>query len=159
MGTFAVITMPVDLTKRRGAAAIAYTLVDRFPGTRQTALDEAASLVQFELHFPGNLSGLVRQLANNMIAVGERATVSLPVQSLAPELLSGGPGAVGERIEEGTEVWDVAFDRGHYVFEAALDGDHVDATIVPSTLAMHQIYDALLSLGLVASDPVAVPAG
>jgi len=154
VGTFAVITMPVDLTKRRGAAAIAYTLVDSFPGTRNTALDDAASLVKFELHFPGNLTGLVRKLADNMIAVGETAKVTVPVRSLVPELIASGPGPVGERLEEGTEVWDVAFDRGHYVHEAALVGDHVEATIVPSTLSMHQIYDGLLSLGLVASDPV-----
>jgi hypothetical protein len=151
--------MPVDLTKRRGAAAIAYTLVDQFPGTRNTALDDAASLVRFELHFPGNLSGLVRKLADNAIAVGESATVTLPVQSLAPELIAAGAGVVGERLEEGTEVWDVAFDRGHYVLDASMAGDHIEATIVPSTLAMHQIYDGLLSLGLVASDPVAVAAG
>jgi hypothetical protein len=151
--------MPVDLTVRRGAAAIAYTLVDGFPGTRNTVLDDAASLVRFELHFPGNLSGLVRKLADNMIPVGERAKVSLPVLSLAPELIASGPGPVGTRLEEGTEVWDVAFDRGHYVYEAEMAGDHIEATIAPSTLAMHQIYDGLLSLGLVASGPTAVAAG
>ena len=151
--------MPLDLTKARDAAAIAHTLVDRFPGTRNTTLDESGAVVTFDLHFPGNLSGLVKQLASNMIPVGERATVSVPVRSLAPELLAGGPGSVAERLEHGTEVWDVAFDRGHYVLDAQLDGDHVDATIVPSTLAMHQIYDALLSLGLVASDPEPVAAG
>ena len=153
MGAFAVLAISVDLTKRSNAAALAYELVDSFPGTQNTNVDVATSAVTFELHFPGNLSALVRRLRNGLIPVGEVATVSLPVTSLAPDLIAAGPEIVGERVVHGAEVWDVAFDRGHYVSDARLNGTRLEATIVPSSDAMHQIYDALLTLGMVAHDP------
>jgi hypothetical protein len=154
VGTFATVTLPVDLTKCRGAAAIAYEAVATYPGTRAIAVDEQAATVAFELHFPGNLSGLVKRLRANQIPVGERARISLPVRSLAPELIADGPAAVAERLESGTEVWDVQFPRGRYVFDARMEGDRIEASIAPSTSGMHQIYDALLSLALVADGPV-----
>jgi len=154
VGTFATVTMPVDLTRCRGAAAIAYEVVETYPGTRAVQLDEQTATIVFELHFPGNLSGLVKRLRNNLIPVGDRAQISLPVRSLAPALIEGGPGVVAERLESGTEVWDVQFERGKYVFDARVEGDRIAAAIVPSTSAMHQNYDALLSLALVADGPV-----
>jgi hypothetical protein len=152
MGAFATVTMPVDLTHRHNAAEAAQAIVAGFPGTRNVALDETAGALVFDLHFPGNLSGLVRRLLDGLIPVGAQATVSLPVRSLVPELVAGDPAAVGARVVEGAEVWDVAFARGHYVEAARLDAGRVVATIVPESNAMHQIYDSLLTLGLVASD-------
>jgi type III secretion system FlhB-like substrate exporter len=153
MGAFATVTMPVDLTHRHNAAEAAHTIVSAFPGTRGVSLDETAGTLTFELHFPGNMSGLVRRLHDGLIPVGAAATVSLPVQSLVPELIAGGPAEIAARIVEGAEVWDVAFARGHYVETARLDAGRVVATIVPHSNAMHQIYDSLLTLGLVANDP------
>ena len=153
MGAFAVLTLPIDLTKRSNAPALAYELVDSFPGTRNTVVDEAASSVTFELHFPGNLSALVRRLRNGLIPVGTSAAVSLPVMSLVAESPDGGADAVATRVVHGAEVWDVAFERGRYVADAKLNGTRLEATIVPGSDGMHQIYDALLSLGMVANDP------
>ena len=153
MGAFATVTMPVDLTRRHNAAEAAQSIVAAFPGTRSVELDEAAGTVTFELHFPGNLTGLVRRLLDGLIPVGGEAQVSLPVQSLAPELIAGGPELVAARVVEGAHVWDVAFARGHYVGSARLDGGRLEASIVPHSNAMHQIYDSLLTLGLVANDP------
>jgi hypothetical protein len=151
--------MPVDLTRRHNAAEAALSIVSAFPGTRNAALDETAGTIVFDLHFPGNLTRLVRRLHDGLIPVGERAAVSLPVESLVPEI-AGGPAAAAARVVEGAEVWDVAFARGQWVESARLDGARLEAAIVPHSNAMHQIYDALLSLGLVANRlPVAVAPG
>jgi hypothetical protein len=156
MGAFATVTLPVDLAHRHNAAEAALSIVAAFPGTRNAALHEAAGTVVFDLHFPGNLTRLVRRLHDGLIPVGERATVSLPIESLVPELIAGGPHTVAERVVEGAEVWDVAFARGHWVESARLEGARLEAAIVPHSNAMHQIYDALLTLGLVANNlPVA----
>ena len=152
MGASATVTMPVDLTRCHDAALVAQTVVENYPGTRGTAVDTAASVVRFELHFPGNLSGLVRRLVDNLIPVGDAAAVSVPIESLVPELVAGGPAAIAERLVEGAHVWDVAFARGAYVSEARIENGRVLATIVPHSNAMHQIYDALLSLGVVVND-------
>ena len=156
MGAFATVKMPVDLTRRHNAAEAALSIVATFPGTRNVALDEAAGTVTFDLHFPGNMNRLVRRLHDGLVPVGERAAVSLPIESLVTEPIAGGPAAVAARVVEGAEVWDVAFARGHWVESARLDGDRLEAAIVPHSNAMHQIYDALLNLGLVVNDlPVA----
>jgi hypothetical protein len=152
MGAYATVTMPVDLTRCHDATGVAQTVVENYPGTRGAVVDAAASAVSFDLHYPGNLSGLVRRLFEHLIPVGDSATVSVPVESLVPELIAGGPAAVAERVIEGTHVWDVAFARGAYVSAARLEGGRVLATIVPHSNAMHQIYDALLSLGVVVND-------
>jgi hypothetical protein len=153
MGAFATLTLPVDLTRRHNAAEAACSIVETFPGTRNVVLDETAGTLTFDLHFPGNLSGLVRRLLDGLIPSGEHATVSLPVESLVPELIAGGPAVVEARVVEGAEVWDVAFARGHWVRAAKLDGDRLEADIVAHSNAMHQIYDAMLTLGLVANTP------
>jgi hypothetical protein len=140
------------LTRCHDAANVAQIAVANYPGTRGAAVDAAASTVTFDLHFPGNLSGLVRKLADNLIPVGETAEVSVPVESLVPELVTGGPDVVAERLLEGAHVWDVAFARGAWVRAARVEGGRVLATIVPQSNAMHQIYDALLSLGVVVND-------
>jgi hypothetical protein len=150
MGAFATVKMPVDLSRRHNATEAVVSIVATFPGTRGVVLDAGAGTIAFDLHFPGNLSGLVRRLHDGLIPVGERAEVSLPVQALADPPSAG---AVAERVLEGAEVWDVAFARGHYVDSAALEGGCLMAAIVPHSNAMHQIYDALLSLGLVAAAP------
>jgi hypothetical protein len=152
MAAFASLRIPLDLTHCNDAASVALAIVEGFPGTRNAAVDAGSSMVSFDLIFPGNVSGLVRRLGSKSIPVGERADVTLPVRSLAPELIAGGPGVVAERLREGAEVWDVAFERGHWVLDARLNGGQVEASIVPSSNAMHQIYDALLTLGLVAND-------
>lgn len=156
MAAFATVKIPLDLTRCHDAAAVALSIVESYPGTRHAALDAAAGTVSFDLIFPGNVSGLVRRLTNSLIPVGESANVTLAVRSLAPETVAAGPGIVAERLREGAEVWDVAFERGHWVLDARLNGGQVEASIVPNSNAMHQIYDALLTLGLVAKD--AVPA-
>jgi hypothetical protein len=156
MAAFATLKIRVDLTRCHDAAAVALTVVENYPGTRNAVVDVAAGTVSFDLIFPGNVSGLVRRLTNSLVPVGERADVTLAVRSLAPELIAGGAGFVAERLREGAEVWDVAFERGHWVLDARLNGGVVEASIVPTSNAMHQIYDALLTLGLVAKD--AVPA-
>jgi hypothetical protein len=160
MGAFAKVIMPVDLTRRHNAAEAALSIVSTFPGTRNAALDEGSGTMTFDLHFPGNMTRLVRRLHDGLIPVGDRAAVSLPIESLVPELIAGGPDAVAARVVEGAEVWDVAFARGHWVESARLEGDRLEAAIVPHSNAMHQIYDALLTLGLVANNlPVATERG
>jgi len=145
MGTFATVTMQIS----GSIPAIAQDVVAVFPGTRKVDVDPAGTSVTFELHFPGRLSALVDRLNNRRIVVGPVATVSIPVTSLVPALLTS-PEHVNERLSGGSEVWDPEFPRGSYVSEAKLVGDHVEATIVPSTDAMHQLYDAMYTLGLVA---------
>lgn len=152
MGAFATVQLPVDLTRCHDAAGVALSVVDGFPGTRNAAVDAVASTVVFELHFPGNLSALIRKLRDNIIPVGDSAVVTVPVESLVPELVAGGPTALAERVVEGAHVWDVAFARGPHVTAARVDEGRVTATIVPGSDAMHQIYDALLSLGVVVND-------
>ena len=156
MAAFASLKIPVDLTRRDGAAGVALSVVENYPGTRHAAVDEASSSVSFELIFPGNVSGLVRRLGDNQVPAGERADVKLPVRSLAPDLIAGGGTVVSERLRHGAEVWDVSFDRGKWVLDARMNGETIEASIVPSSNAMHQIYDALLTLGLVAHAPHAV---
>jgi hypothetical protein len=145
--------MPLDLTRRHDASSVAVDVIAGFPGTGNVTLDAPASTVTFGLHFPGNLSSLVRTLNGQGILVGEAVQVSVPVESLVPELIADGPALVAERVVHGTHVWDVAFARGAYVSAAGLENGRVTATIVPSSNAMHQIYDALLSLGVVVNDP------
>jgi hypothetical protein len=152
MGAFATVQLPVDLTRCHDAAGVALGVVAGFPGTRNAALDAATSTVTFDLHFPGNLSALLARLRDNIIPTGDSAQVTVPIESLVPELLAGGPDAVAARVVEGAHVWDVAFARGPHVMAARMDGGRVSATIVPGSDAMHQIYDALLSLGVVVND-------
>ena len=150
MAAFAVVTMPLDLSRRSAAASIALDLVETFPGTRNVRFDPSAAAVTFELQFPGNLSELVARLRANSILAGERAGVAVPVLNLAPEILAGDPDLAARRLNEGPEVWDAQFDRAAYVDAAHVNGDVVEASIVPCTSAMHELYDALLTLGLVA---------
>ena len=151
MGAFATVQLPVDLTRCHDAAGVVSAIVTGFPGTRSVTLDAVASTVTFELHFPGNLSALIARLRENIIPVGAEATVTVPVESLVPALISD-TNAVGTRVVEGAHVWDVAFARGPHVTAARMEGGSVIATIVPGSDAMHQIYDALLSLGIVVND-------
>lgn len=148
MGAFAVVSLPLDLSRGSGASIVATAIVETFPGTRAVTLD-AAGTVSFELQFPGNLSELVNRLSANGIAVGERGTVSVPVANLAPSILGDDPGLFARRMDEGPEVWDAQFARGRYISDTRLNGDRVEATIVPGSAAMHELYDALLTLGLV----------
>jgi hypothetical protein len=152
MGAFATVTLPVDLTRCHDAAGVVQSVVEKFGGTRRVDVDAAASTVTFELHFPGNFSALVRKLRDHLIPAGEHAKVSVPIESLVPELIEGGPAKIEERLVEGAHVWDVAFERGAWVSDASVTSDRVVATIVSSTNGMHQIYDALLSLGVVVND-------
>jgi hypothetical protein len=156
MGSFALVSMQVDLTRRGAAAKIVQEVVEDFPGTRNVTLDSAAGAVSFEIQFPGNLTALTERLRINLIPVGERASVSLPIRALVPELLDDAE-HVRRTLVEGPEIWDVEFLRGHYVYDASMQGDAVVASIVPSSQSMHQLYDALLKLGVVA-DGEAVPA-
>ncbi len=151
---FATLKLPVDLTRCHNAASIARSIVEDYPGTRHVALDETASVVSFDLLFPGNVSGLVRRLASNLIPVGDAVSVSLPLRILAPERM-GDAAAVGEHVVEGAEIWDVAFPRGEWVLAAELVGDRLEASIVPDSHGMHQIYDSLLTVGVVAKSTTA----
>lgn len=150
MGAFAVVNLPLDLSRRSASAAVAVDLVESFPGTRNVALDAATARVSFEMQFPGNLSGLIARLRSSLIPSGDRADVSVPVTSLVADTVD--PALVEQRLTEGPEVWDAQFDRGHYVSTPRLVGDRVEASIVPSSASMHELYDALLTLGLVAHD-------
>jgi type III secretion system FlhB-like substrate exporter len=152
MGAFATVQLPVDLTRCHDAAGVVLSVVNGFPGTRTVTLDAAASIVTFELHFPGNLNALIARLRDNIIPIGDHAHVSVPVESLVPELVADGPAAIAARVVEGAHVWDVAFARGPHVTAAHLEGGTLTATIVPGSEGMHQIYDALLSLGVVVND-------
>lgn len=152
MGAFAHVTMPLDLSRRSAAAIVAAGLVETFPGTRNVALDAGAQTVSFEMQFPGNLSDLISRLQSNSIPIGARAEVSIPVRNLAPEIGGADPQTFAHRLAEGPEVWDAQFDRGRYVFAAQLNGDRVEASIAPSSTSMHELYDALLTLGFVAFD-------
>jgi hypothetical protein len=149
MGAFVEVTLPVNPSQPGEAGAAALGIVEGFPGTRGAQLDGASGAVRFQFQFPGNLSGLVDRLRSNRIGVGDRANVSLRVRTIAHAAEAPPSGEIVDRLTQGAEVWDVQFDRGRYVSEAEISGDRIDATIVPSTLSMHQIFDALLSLGLV----------
>jgi hypothetical protein len=151
MGSFAAVIMQLEPPLKAGVAPVARDIVASYAGTRNTVLDETTSVVTFELHFPGNLSGLVRRLAERKIGVADSVTVSVPVASLVPALVTSTTSA-DERLLEGPEVWDPEFTRGSYVLSARLAQGRVEATIVPSTEAMHQIYDGMLALALVGSD-------
>jgi hypothetical protein len=155
MGAFAAIRLPLDLSRRSGSAAIATNVIARFPGTQNVALDADSGSATFEMQFPGNLSELVARLRSSLIFPGDRADVSVPVKNL---LAPDGPDAATfeHRLLEGPEVWDAEFDRGEFVESPRLVGDRVEASIVPRSSAMHQLYDALLSLALVAADADAV---
>ena len=155
MSTFATFRLPLDLTRRVGAAAVAENIIATFPGTRSVALDPAGT-VTFEMMFPGALSALVTRLHEALVPVGLQAEVALPVNRLVPELVPTDAEEFTHRITEGTPVWDPQFERGKYVLNGRLDGDVVVATIVTSTHAMHELYDTLLMLGLVVADPAAV---
>ncbi len=152
MGVFAAVSLPLAPVPRAGAYDIARDIVASYPGTRNVALDDATGVVTFELHFPGNLSGLVERLSNRYIAVGERAGISVPVTSLAPERVLS-EAAAAQRVVDGPDVWDAQFPRGSYVLSARLSPGRIEASIEPRTEAMHQIYDSLLSLGLVGQEP------
>ena len=149
MGAYATIRMPLDLSQRN-AAAIAQRVVDDFPGTRNVTLDGASSTVAFDIQFPGNLTALADRLRSSKVPVGETASVSVPFRSCAAEPLD--PAEVVHRLTEGPEVWDVQFSRGRYVLDARVNGGRLEASIVPSTNSMHELYDALLSLGAVVGE-------
>jgi len=151
MGGFAAVIMPLAPGNWTGAAALAHDIVASYPGTRNTALDAASGVLTFELHFPGNLSGIVRRLADRRIAIADTVQVSIAVASLVPEPVAS-PGASDERLLHGAEVWDPEFARGAYVKSAHVAGGRVEATIEPSSEAMHQLYDSMLTLAIVASD-------
>jgi hypothetical protein len=156
MGAFAAVSLPVDLTRKSGAEQIVLTVLNQFAGTRNVALDKAAGTVNFEIHFPGNLSNLVGRLMRRGIAVGERAAVSIPVKPFAPGL--GMPAdEVKHTLENGPEVWDVQFHPGPYVLAAEMENGRVNASIVPSTHSMHEIYDVLLGLRYMAQDVPTLP--
>jgi hypothetical protein len=150
MAAFATVRMTVDLAGS-GKAELARDVVETFPGTRAVAVDALGGTLDFELQFPGNLSALVRRLRESAIAVASPASVTLPVVALVPELVAD-PQAVAERLVEGPEVWDVAFARGTYVLAGRFTGDRVEASVQPRSESMHELYDAMLSVGLVASD-------
>jgi len=159
MNGFASVKIGLDLSRRRGAAFTAVRTVEEFAGTRNVALDTAAGTISFEILFPGNLTGIVKRLESNLIPVAQRADVSFAVG----RRFGGGdpvdPAELIHRLEEGNEVWDVQFARGRYVFDARVDAGRVQASIVPSTSSMHEIYDALLSLDVIALDlPPPLPA-
>jgi hypothetical protein len=147
LGAFALVNMQVDLSRCNGAANVAQEVVETFAGTRNAAVDAGAQSVSFEIQFPGNLSALVARLRSNSIPVGDHADVTLPIRRLVPT--SGDEEFVRRTLAEGPEIWDVQFERGHYVSDARLDGDRVIASVVPSTNSMHQLYDSLLKLGIV----------
>lgn len=152
MSAFAAVKLTVDLGRRRGAAFHAHGIVERFAGTRNVSVDSASGELGFELIFPGNLSALVQQLDGDLIPVAGRADVSFPVRSFTGAPLADGPAEVDQRLVEGAPVWDAQFARGRYVLSARLNERRVEAAIVPGTKAMHELYDALLSLGLMAAD-------
>jgi hypothetical protein len=155
MNIYATFRLPLDLTRRTGAAAIAENIVATFPGTRSVALD-ANGTVTFEMMFPGALSALMQRLDDALIPGASRADVSLPVNRLVPERLPADGAAFTRALVAGPEVWDPAFKKGKYVLDGRLDGDTVVATVLTSTQAMHELYDTLLALGLVVADPAKV---
>jgi hypothetical protein len=158
MGGFAAVIMPLGSGNWTGAAELARDIVATFPGTRNTALDAAAGVVTFELHFPGNLSGIVRRLADRRIAIADTVKVSIAVASLVAEPVASSA-AADERLVHGAEVWDPEFARGAYVVSAHVAGGRIEATIHPSSEAMHQLYDSMLTLAIVASDAPQATAG
>ena len=159
MAAFAMLQLPLDLSKRSAAAAVAASVVATYPGTRNVELDSGTSRIRFEMQFPGNLSGLVRSLRAAYIYVGERAAVMVHVRNIVPEIMQKESDVVHHRLLEGPEVLDPEIKEGKYVLEARVDGDWVEAAIVPSSNSMHELYDSLLTLGLVASDEAEVSQG
>ena len=154
MGSFASVSVPVDLSRRTAAAEVALEAVTSFPGTQSVRVDPSAGVLSFEMQFPGNLTGLVARLRECLIPVGEPASVSLPVRRVAASTDS----AESERgiLEHGPEIWDVQFARGQYVLSAHIEDDsRLEASIAPNSRSMHQLYDALLRLRFLADDELA----
>jgi hypothetical protein len=156
MSAFAGVKIQVDLTRRGGAAFAVQETAENFAGTRNVVVDASAGELRFDLQFPGNLSALVRQLQAASVPVGPQAEVSVPIRSLVDAEASDAA-AVAAHVAGGVEVWDPQFPRGDYVFAARVAGDHLEASVEPSTSGMHAIYDALLTLGLVAQDEPSLP--
>jgi hypothetical protein len=152
LGAFAILKIPLDLSRRSAAAGVAAGVIGTYPGTRNVELDSATGVVSFEMAFPGNLSGLVRALDSSKVPVGDHVDVTIPVRNIAPEILRQEADVVQERLLEGPEVLDPEFRRGRYVLDARVNGDIVEASVVPSSKSMHELYDSLLTLGLVAND-------
>jgi len=150
MGAYATITMPVDFSQRSTTAIVARRVVEEFPGTRNVQLDGASGTLAFELQFPGNLSALTARLRSALVAVGEHVNVCVPFRSCAAEPLD--PETVAHRLTEGPEVWDVQFPRGRFVVDARVSGQRLTASVIPSTSSMHELYDALLSLGAIVDE-------
>ena len=152
MGAFAIVHLPLDLSRRSAGASVALDVVETFPGTRNATLNAGSGTVSFEMQFPGNLSALVARLQSSLIPVGARADVSVPVLNLVPDIIGSDPALLQRRLEDGPEVWDVQFEPSAYVSAPRLNGDRIEASIVPSSSSMHELYDALLTLGLVAHE-------
>jgi hypothetical protein len=154
---FVAVSLQVDLSRRSGAAAMALECIECFPGTRNASLTENGTAM-FEMIFPGNLSALVSRLAWNLVPAHGEARVRLPVHAVDPATLDDRE-RVAKAMEEGPEIWDVQFTRGHYVHQATVEGHVVEATIAPSTNSMHHLYDSLLRLGIFAGAEVPAAQG
>lgn len=148
MGSFALVSIPVDLSRRKAAAEVALDVVATFPGTRNATIDDAGVL-SFEMQFPGNLSALVVRLQSCLVPVGSQATLSMPVRRIGPAC-DADSAYQSSVLEAGPEISDVQFPRGEYVLSATIKNDALEAAIVPSTRSMHHLYDALLRLRLLA---------
>jgi hypothetical protein len=154
MGSFAYVSVPVDLSRRVAAAEVALEVVTNFPGTRNGSVDSGTGLLNFEIQFPGNLSGLIARLGECLIPVGQEAAVRLPVRRTASSSSEEHDAESESNIlEHGPEIWDVQFRPGRYVMSARIEGNSLlEATIIPNSKSMHQLYDALLRLRYLADD-------
>jgi hypothetical protein len=149
MGCFAAISMQVDLSRRSSAADVARDVLETFPGSRNAALDAGSGAASLEVQFPGNLSALAARMRSLMVPISGNVKMRVPIFNVAEARAD--VDTIRKTMEEGPEIWDVQFVRDHYVEGASVDGDWVEATIVPSTNAVHHIYDALMRIGLLAA--------
>ena len=149
MGSFAVISLQVDLSRRSMAAELPPSSSRRSRGLGTSFSTLRPVRFRSRCFFRETSAHIVARLRSNLIPTGDSAKVSLPVRRLVSEP-SEDAERVKQTLEEGPEIWDVEFRRGHYVLDASMSGDVLEATVVPSSNSMHQIYDSLLHLGIVA---------
>lgn len=149
MGCYAHFSTNIDLSRRNAAGAVALEVLAAFPGTRNvTVADDGVAT--FEMQFPGNLSALNARLRSCHVPISGAVRVRIPVVAATAEAGSASSDHIARELMSGPEIWDVQFVRGAYVVDASAGDGYVEASVIPSNNAMHQLYDSLLHLRLFA---------
>jgi hypothetical protein len=141
--------MQVDLSRRSSAIEVARDVLETFPGSRNASID-ASGRASLEVQFPGNVSALAARLNSLLVPLVGHITVRVPIVNVAATRVDDE--TIRRDVIHGPEIWDVQFVRKPYVDDARVEGDYVEATMVPTTNAVHHVYDALLRIGILAAE-------